>query len=125
MKRLLICTLIITAVIGLCLYSYSYCEKTAQNISDTLSLMIISYDNSDYKSAEEYALTAKNQWHDISENTVFVEDTECDNEITMTLARIEEMVKRRSEDLYYECIVAKELLSTFVTRQKPTISNVF
>ncbi len=124
MKRLLICSVIMTAVTAMSIYSYNYCENTATSISLTLSEISESCEKGDYETAQEKAKSARITWQNISENTVFVEDTECDNEISMTLARIEEMAKRQSDDIFYECTVADELLQTFITRQKPTWGNV-
>ena len=125
MKRLLGCVAITVLLIAFSVYGYFCSQNVSEEISVILSQVTDSFENEDYEKAISLANSAREKWYSLSENTVFVEDTECDNEITMSLAKICEMAEQESDDIYAECSVVKALLRTYVLRQQPIIANIF
>ncbi|MBR4305578.1 MAG: hypothetical protein IKT78_01900, partial [Ruminiclostridium sp.] len=59
------------------------------------------------------------------DRTVFVEDAQNDIEIEMSLARISELIRQQSDDLYAECRVLYALLDSFMDKQTPRPANIF
>lgn len=79
----------------------------------------------DTAKAIEKADLAEQLWRKMSQHTIFVEDTECDNEIAMSLARIKVFAENGEDDIYSECAVLKRLIELYITRQQITPASVF
>lgn len=78
-----------------------------------------------HRKAIEKADLAEQLWRKMSQHTIFVEDTECDNEIAMSLARIKVFAENSEDDIYSECAVLKRLIELYITRQQITPASVF
>ena len=125
MKRLVGCILIVVLVIGFSLYGFHYSQSVADGITAAADEITDYFDNEDYEKALSSAKKAQELWQGISEHTIFVEDTSCDTEITMTLARICALAEKQDDEIIIECRTLKSLVDSFIDRQRLTFANVF
>lgn len=125
MKRLISCILIVAGIIVFSIYGCFYSENVETEIKSTIGELKTEFKNGNFMSAESIAGQAQEKWHSLSENTIFIEDRECDCEIMMSLARIREMCRTQDDDIYIECAVLEELLEMYSSRQKPVLTNIF
>lgn len=125
MKRLISCSLIVAVIIGFSLYGYYYSANATENIKSSIEALMQRFEEGDYDAAQKAAQDARHEWAALSADTIFVEDTECDNEIQMSIARINELCVQRDDEIYAECRVLQELLDSYISRQQPTPANIF
>lgn len=125
MKRIVTCVVIMAVAVCFSLYAFDECKKTSDGIKSDIASMLTALEDDDFATAVKYADSAELSWEHLSFGTVFVEDTECDNEIIMTLANIRSMCESEDEDIKTECERLYRLLDTFVNRQRVTWENVF
>ena len=111
MGRITACAAIVIAMVAFALYGYNYSGTCARRIYTAKAI--------------EKADLAEQLWRKMSQHTIFVEDTECDNEIAMSLARIKVFAKNGEDDIYSECAVLKRLIELYITRQQITPASVF
>ena len=116
MGRMVTCAVIVAAMVAFAIFGYNYSDNRAKEIYITADGITQAIDNDDKQKAAEMAAYA--------EDTIFVEDTECDNEIAMCLSRIKVFAKSGEDDIYSECAVLKRLIELYITRQHLTLSSV-
>lgn len=125
MGRMTTCAAIVIAMVAFAIYGYNYSDNRAKQIYSTADEITQAADENDTKKAAEKAAYAEELWRGMSQDTIFVEDTECDNEIAMSLARIRVFAENGEDDIYSECAVLKRLIELYITRQQITLSSVF
>ena len=125
MGRMTTCAAIVIAMVAFAIYGYNYSDNRARQIYTTADEITQAADENDIKKAAEKAAFAEELWRGMSQDTIFVEDTECDNEIAMSLARIRVFAENGEDDIYSECAVLKRLIELYITRQQITLSSVF
>ncbi len=125
MKRLLLCLSLVLLMTVFSIYAFYSCKATAEEIKQNIESVSESFGNEDFDTALSKADNAINLWHKLSDRTIFVEDVQNDIEIEMTLARISEMTRQKSDDIYAECRVLYSLLDSFIDKQTPRFANVF
>ena len=125
MGRMTTCAAIVIAMVAFAIYGYNYSDNRARQIYATADEITQAADENDTKKAAEKATFAEELWRGMSQDTIFVEDTECDNEIAMSLARIRVFAENGEDDIYSECAVLKRLIELYITRQQITLSSVF
>lgn len=125
MERMATCAAIVIAMVAFAIYGYNYSDNRAKQIYSTADEITQAADENDTKKATEKAAYAEDLWRGMSQDTIFVEDTECDNEIAMSLARIRVFAENGEDDIYSECAVLKRLIELYITRQQITLSSVF
>ena len=119
MGRITACAAIVIAMVAFALYGYNYSDTCARRI------YLAADEKNDTAKAIEKADLAEQLWRKMSQHTIFVEDTECDNEIAMSLARIKVFAENGEDDIYSECAVLKRLIELYITRQQITPASVF
>ena len=124
MGRMLTCAVIVAAMAGFAIFGYNYSDNRAKEIYITADEITQAIDNDDKQKAAEMAAYAEDIWRELSQDTIFVEDTECDNEIAMCLSRIRVFAENGEDDIYSECAVLKRLIELYITRQQITLSSV-
>ncbi len=124
MGRMVTCAAIVAAMIAFAIFGYNYSDTRAKEIYTTADEITQAIDNDDIKKAAEKAAYAEDIWRGLSQDTIFVEDTECDNEIAMCLSRIRVFAGSGEDDIYSECAVLKRLIELYITRQQITLSSV-
>ena len=107
------------------IYAFYSCKATAEEIKQNIESVSENFRKEDFDTALQKADNAINLWHKLSDRTIFVEDVQNDIEIEMTLARISEMTRQKSDDIYAECRVLYSLLDSFIDKQMPRLANVF
>ncbi len=125
MKRLLLCLSLVLLMTVFSIYAFYSCKATAEEIKQNIESVSENFRNEDFNTALSKADNAINLWHKLSDRTIFVEDVQNDIEIEMTLARISEMTRQKSDDIYAECRVLYSLLDSFIDKQTPRFANVF
>ena len=113
------------AMVAFALYGYNYSDTCARRIYLAADEITQAVDKNDTAKAIEKADLAEQLWRKMSQHTIFVEDTECDNEIAMSLARIKVFAENGEDDIYSECAVLKRLIELYITRQQITPASVF
>ena len=93
MGRITACAAIVIAMVAFALYGYNYSGTCARRIYLAADEITQAVDKNDTAKAIEKADLAEQLWRKMSQHTIFVEDTECDNEIAMSLARIKYLPK--------------------------------
>lgn len=112
-------------MVAFALYGYNYSGTCARRIYLAADEITQAVDKNDTAKAIENADLAEQLWRKMSQHTIFVEDTECDNEIAMSLARIKVFAENSEDDIYSECAVLKRLIELYITRQQITPASVF
>lgn len=125
MKRLMLCLFLVLLMTGFSIYAFYSCKATAEEIKRNVESVSENFRNEEYATALIKADNAIDLWHKLSDRTIFVEDVQNDIEIEMTLARISEMTRQQSDDIYAECRVLYSLLDSFIDKQTPRLANVF
>ena len=132
MGRITACAAIVIAMVAFALYGYNYSDTCARRIylaADEITQAVDKTAGGAYPEGIEKAIEkadlAEQLWRKMSQHTIFVEDTECDNEIVMSLARIKVFAKNGEDDIYSECAVLKRLIELYITRQQITPASVF
>lgn len=125
MKRLIGCVIMAAVIFLFSIGAVWWCDKVTGDIKKDVAVIITATSDNDYDTAYKACLKAEGRWKDLSRKTVFVEDSDCDNEIIMSLSRIKQLCESRDEEIYTECTVLLELLDLFMQRQYPTLANVF
>ncbi len=125
MKRLSLCVAIVASLILFSLYGLHYSDEKSEQILREIHSVGEYSRSGDTNSALKSARNAKKLWLELSDSTVFVESTEADNEIKMSLSRIILLAKSENDDLYTECAVLQGLIEMYVQRQRPTVANIF
>ncbi len=125
MKRLLLCLSLVLLMTVFSIYAFYNCKATAEEIKQNIESVSENFRKEDFDTALQKADNAINLWHKLSDRTIFVEDVQNDIEIEMTLARISEMTRQKSDDIYAECRVLYSLLDSFIDKQMPRLANVF
>lgn len=125
MGRMVTCAAIVAAMVAFAIYGYNYSDNRAKQIYNTADEITQAAAEKDTKKAAEKAAFAEELWRGMSQDTIFVEDTECDNEIAMSLSRIRVFAENGEDDIYSECAVLKRLIELYITRQQITLSSVF
>ena len=124
MGRITACAAIVIAMVAFALYGYNYSGTCARRIYLAADEITQAVDKNDTAKAIEKADLAEQLWRKMSQHTIFVEDTECDNEIAMSLARIKVFAENGEDDIY-SCAVLKRLIELYLTRQQITPASVF
>ncbi len=124
MGRIVTCAAIVVAMVAFAIYGYNYSDNRAKQIYNTADEITQAAAENDTKKAAEKAAFAEELWRGMSQDTIFVEDTECDNEIAMSLSRIRVFAENGEDDIYSECAVLKRLIELYITRQQITLSSV-
>ncbi len=125
MKRLVGCIILTAALIAFSAYAKVYSQGKMADIQEQVAKAQAGYTDENYDEAVSCARTAKKMWSGLAEDTLFVDCPEIDVEITITLARIEEYVENRDDELYPECAAAMNLLDNYSDRQELTWVNIF
>ena len=124
MGRMVTCAVIVAAMAAFAIFGYNYSDSRAKEIYITADEITQAIDNDNKQKAAEMAAYAEDIWRELSQDTIFVEDTECDNEIAMCLSRIRVFAENGEDDIYSECAVLKRLIELYITRQQITLSSV-
>lgn len=117
MGRMITCFVIFAALIAFSLYGFGYCNESVERLIAAADRIVLAAEENDVQKASELALEAENIWRQLSDGTVFVEDTDCDNEIAMSLSRIRVYAENADDEIYAECAVLKRLADLYITRQ--------
>ena len=117
MGRMVTCAVIVESMVAFEIFGYNYSDNRAKEIYITADGITQALDNDDNQKAAEMAAYAEDIWRGLSQDTIFVEDTECDNEIAMCPSRIKVLAKSGEDDIYSECAVIKRLIELYITRQ--------
>ena len=125
MKRFMFCLFLVLLMTGFSVYAFYSCKDTADEIKQSIEAASESYKKGDLDTSVKCAENAISLWHKLSDRTVFVEDAQNDIEIEMSLARISELIRQQSDDLYAECRVLYALLDSFMDKQTPRPANIF
>mgnify|MGYP002081446209 FL=1 len=115
MGRMVTCAVIVAAMVAFAIFGYNYSDNRAKEIYITADGITQAIDNDDKQKAAEMAAYAEDIWRGLSQDTIFVEDTECDNEIAMCLSRIKVFAESGEDDIYSECAVLKRLIELYLT----------
>ncbi len=124
MGRMVTCAVIVAAMAAFAIFGYNYSDNRAKEIYITADEITQAIDNDNKQTAAEMAAYAEDIGRELSQDTIFVEDTECDNEIAMCLSRIRVFAENGEDDIYSECAVLKRLIELYITRQQITLSSV-
>jgi len=125
MKRMIGCLVLAAVLVGFALYAYNFTLKVTESIENEVKLVAQHFEEEDFSKALTCAETAKQSWKDFSEKTVFVEYPETNAEITLALARIEELVRRQNDDVYIECAALLSIINNYKNSQKPYTMSLF
>ena len=121
MGRMVTCAVIVAAMAAFAIFGYNYSDNRAKEIYITADEITQAIDNDNKQKAAEMAAYAEDIWRELSQDTIFVEDTECDNEIAMCLSRIRVFAENGEDDIYSECAVLKRLIELYIPRQQITL----
>lgn len=124
MGRILTCSVIMIVLLSFAIYGYNYSADITRKLIEKIDAVTTAAEEDDTEKATELAVYAENLWRDLSDRTIFVEDTECDNEIAMSLSRIKVLAENGGDELNAECEVLKRLTQLYFTRQELTWANI-
>lgn len=124
MKRIIVCIALTAAIFaggtGCLFYTSSVSEKITENLTEVKRL----YESGDAEGAAAAAERAGSDWRKFRELHVFSTDNDHILEITMSIARLENLIERESDELLTECSVAIELIEVYKSEIMPGIMNI-
>ena len=124
MKRIVVCIILAALLFAGGTAALLYTNKVAYDITDSLSTVQSCYLNDDMEGAEAAAGKMEESWSKFKKLHILMVDSDHTLEITMSAARITDMLKRDNDEVLTECTVMKELIETYRQEQTPNIMNV-
>lgn len=124
MKRIIICCIITAVIFVGGILALCYTNNTADNITEDLKLIETCWLKEDKEGAMEAARRMETCWKNFRKLHMLTVDNDHALEITMSAAKITDMLKRENDDLLTECAVMSELIRVYKDAQSPVIMNV-
>lgn len=124
MKRIVICIVLAVLIFAGGTAALFYTNKVAYDITGNLSAVQSCYLKGDTEGAEAAAGKMEESWRKFRSLHMLMVDNDHTLEITMSAAKITDMLKRGNDEVLTECAVMKELIETYRQEQTPNIMNV-
>lgn len=124
MKRIIICCIITAVIFVGGILALCHTNNTADNITEDLKLIETCWLKEDKEGAMEAARRMETCWKNFRKLHMLTVDNDHALEITMSAAKITDMLKRENDDLLTECAVMSELIRVYKDAQSPVIMNV-
>lgn len=124
MKRIITCLIIAAVIFAGGTAALFYTGSTADKITGELERIEACWQEGDKEGAMEAAREMEQCWESFRKLHMLIADNEHALEITMSMAKITDMLKRDNEEFLTECNVMSELISVYKQGQLPTFTNV-
>ncbi len=124
MKRIVLCIILAVLIFAGGTAALLYTNKVAYDITDSLNAVQSCYLNDDMEGAEAAAGKMEESWRKFRSLHMLMIDNDHTLEITMSAAKISNMLKRDNDEVLTECAIMKELIETYRQEQIPNIMNV-
>ncbi len=124
MKRIVLCIILAVLIFAGGTAALLYTNKVAYDITDSLNTVQSCYLNDDMEGAEAAAGKMEESWRKFRSLHMLMIDNDHTLEITMSAAKISNMLKRDNDEVLTECAIMKELIETYRQEQIPNIMNV-
>lgn len=124
MKRIIACCIMAAVIFAGGAAALYYTDKAADEIIDNLRLIESCFLKDDKEGAEEAAEKMEEGWDNFRKLHILTVDNDHALEITMSAARISDMLRRDNEDVLTECKVMEELIRVYREEQEPSILNI-
>lgn len=124
MKRIIACCILTVLIFAGGIAALCYTNKAADEITENLKAIESLYLKDDKEGAKEAARKMEEGWKSFRRLHMLTVDNDHILEITMSAAKIRDMLQRDNEEVLTECAVMEELIGVYKEEQFPSIMNV-
>ncbi|MCM1299049.1 MAG: DUF4363 family protein [Firmicutes bacterium] len=124
MKRIMTCCILAALIFAAGIAALFYTDKAADEIAESIRLIEDCCLKEDMEGARAAASKMAEEWESFRRLRLLTADSDHALEITMSAARITDMLQRENDEVLTECAVMAELIRVYKEEQLPNIMNV-
>ena len=124
MRRIVICIILSLVILAGGVWGVIYTTGFSDGLLTDLKALEENYRQGDTEAAKQAFSRVKENWDSFRNFHILVSDQEHALEITMCIARMENLLEQQEDDLLTECEQAAKLIEVFRYEQLPSITNI-